>query len=342
MTTESELEELLDAVRAAPEIHQPSPFWQDLIEAGLRQLEESGFENFKRTVNTRYFNWRLLGIFRHQFAAIFRAWLRHPRMSVFRASFPHPRAETNDRSASFGPIEAWAYKTFVAMSESVIARQDSMDLLGKIEEPALGNPFLIEVDGHRVSQDLCNSIHEIYSIGGKAIRPGSSFAEIGAGYGRLGHVILKAIPDASYTVVDIPPALWISQRYLTTLYPDLPVFKCRPWTNYADIAEEFERARVRFVAAWQLELLPPKCFDYMVSISSLHEMTLAQVQNYFQLIQVHCRGRFYTKQWRVSIAQVNGCTLRETDYPVPAAWRTVYHRRHPIQRMFFEALYDVV
>jgi hypothetical protein len=87
-------------------------------------------------------------------------------------------------------------------------------------------------------------------------------------------------------------------------------------------------------------LLPPRPFDYFINISSLHEMTVPQVKNYFRLMNQLCRGRVYTKQWRVSRSAVNGCTIRERDYPVPDSWRTVFQRRHPIQRMFFEALYD--
>ena len=195
-----------------------------------------------------------------------------------------------------------------------------------------------------MSQDLCNSVHELYSMlgpGASPGRPAPAVAELGAGYGRLGYVLMNAVPDASYTIIDIPPALYLSQRYLTTLFPELPAFRFRPFAAYDDIAQEFSHARLRFLAPHQAELLPAKIFDYFINISSLHEMTLAQVQNYFRLIDRLCRGSFYTKQWRVSRTQVNGCTLREHDYPVPPGWRTVFHRRHPIQRMFFDALYAV-
>lgn len=56
-------------------------------------------------------------------------------------------------------------------------------------------------------------------------------------------------------------------------------------------------------------------------------MTLAQVKNYFAQIDRTCRGRLYTKQWRVSRTRINGCTLREYDYPV--------------QWMFFDTLHEV-
>jgi putative sugar O-methyltransferase len=118
------------------------------------------------------------------------------------------------------------------MYADVLARQDPQRLLERIEEPELGNPFLVRYRGLRVSQDLCNSIHELYSILGPDLSTpmrAPAFAELGAGYGRLGYVLMHAVPGASYTVIDIPPALYLSQRYLTTLFPDVPVFRFRPF-----------------------------------------------------------------------------------------------------------------
>jgi putative sugar O-methyltransferase len=346
LTPDPELARIVSGFQDVPDQYRPSPFWEALAAAGVKQLEATGFENFKRTVNTRYFNWRLLGIVRHQLFAVGAAWLAQPGAAVFRARFPQPRADIADRAASFDMLSAWVYKTYVAMYADVVARHDRRGLLRTIEEPSLGNPFLVQHNGRNVSQDLCNSIHELYSILGADGLPEASarptaFAEIGAGYGRMGHVILTAVPSASYCIIDIPPALYLSQRYLTTLFPELPAFKFRPFRQFADVASEFESSRIRFIAPHQLELLPAKSFDYVVNISSFHEMTLAQVGNYFTLIDRVCRGHLYTKQWRVSRTQENGCTLREHDYPVPANWRTVFHRRHPVQRMFFDALYEI-
>jgi putative sugar O-methyltransferase len=338
------LSQLLDELKTVPEVYRPSPFWQELAAVNVRQLEESGFENFKRTVNTRYFNWRILGILRHQLGAISREWLKDPEWSVFGAQMPQPRAALNDRAASLNGISAAIYRTFVAMYAEVLQRHDRRGLLQAIEEPLLGNPFLVSHAGRRISQDLCNSIHELYSIlgpEGAASQSAPAFVELGAGYGRLGYVMLTAIPNATYTIIDIPPALYLSQRYLTTLFPRVPAFRFRPFKSYDEIKNEFEATAIRFFAPHQAELLPQKSCDYFINISSLHEMTLEQVRNYFRLIDRLCRGRFYTKQWRVSRTQVNGCTLHEHDYPVPPTWRTIFHRRHPIQRMFFDALYDV-
>lgn len=342
----SGLGEMFAALSAAPEIYRPSRFWEDLNRVHIDQLVQAGFENFKRTVNTRYFNWRTLGIVRHQLVAVFLAWAKHPNPAVFSAQFSRPRQPGAGSAASFNRPAAWLYKTFVAMYTDVLGRRDPRGLLRRLEEPLLGNPFLVRHSGRGTSQDLCNSVHEFYSIlgpdgevpdGGRGV----GIAELGAGYGRLAYVFLSALPLISYCIIDIPPALYLSQRYLTTLFPDTPVFRFRPFTSYADVSSEFEASRIRFLAAHQLELLPPRVFDYFVNISSLHEMTGVQVAHYFRLMDRVCRGRVYTKQWRVSRVTVNGHVFRESDYPIPATWTTIFHRQHPIQRMFFEALYEV-
>ena len=334
-TMDSDLASMMEFCATGPELYRPSPFWTELGEAHVAQLEADGFEDFKRTVNTRYFNWRTLGILRHQLSPVALDWIRHPSAGALTARF-------EDR-APFGPVDGWIYKTFVAMYADRLGRSDSLGLLSRLNEPALGHPFLVEHRGREVTQDLCNSVHELYSALGA--NPDSDapleVCEIGAGYGRVAHAFLESLPNASYTIVDIPPALYLSQRYLTELFGGERVFAFRPFTDFEEVREEFEAARIRFVAAPQIELLPPDSFDQFMNISSLHEMTLAQVDNYLRQMDRLCRGRVYTKQWRTSRAAVNGGVIREDEYPIPAGWREVYHRRHPIQRMFFHALYEV-
>ena len=133
----------------------------------------------------------------------------------------------------------------------------------------------------------------------------------------------------------------MSQEYLSRVFPEERVFGFRPFARFEDVREEFEGARIRFLAAHQLELVPAKTFDRFLTISSLHEMSRPQIENYLAQIDRVCRGRFYTKQWRVSQTSVTGHVIREDEYPIPASWHQVYRRRHPVQRMFFEALYDV-
>jgi putative sugar O-methyltransferase len=240
-------------------------------------------------------------------------------------------------------MSAFIYRLYVAMLWDFVARQDSLDLLRALKEPEMGNPFLVQYKGRWTSQDLCNSVHEFYSAGGQegVDKPEWNVVELGAGYGRLGYVFLKALPASTYCIIDIPPALNIAEHYLTSIFPEERIFRFRPFKQYEGIEEEFKASRIRFLAAHQIEMLPDKQFDLFVNISSLHEMSYAQIVNYLAQIDRLCRGKFYTKQWRVSRAAVNGFIIRESEYPIPGSWETLYHRRHPIQRMFFEALYQI-
>jgi putative sugar O-methyltransferase len=352
------LNELLEEMKTAPEIYRPSPFWQELTAVGLKQLEGGGFENFKRSVNMTYFNWSVLGILQHQFLPVFWSWFRRPEWRIlgarfhgYRSALPAARIYRSVSDyrmllpdvASFNPVAAILYKWYVAMLWEHVNRQDALKLISSLDEPSLGNPFLVEYKGRSTSQDLCNSVHEFYSATGEGASTSQSWnvAELGAGYGRLAYVFRHAAPSCTYTIIDIPPALNVAQEYLTRVFPDVAAFRFRTFKRYEDVQEEFESSRIRFLAAHQIALLPPKQFDLFVNISSLHEMTYPQIENYVEQIGRLCRGRFYTKQWRIARTAVNGRVITESEYPIPASWTCVYHRRHPIQRMFFHALYEV-
>lgn len=341
VTPDAVLNSMMQAMKSAPPLYAPSAFWEQLVATHIQELGRDGYDNFKRTINMRYFNWGIIGIIRHQLLPVLRRWIARPNLSPFTAQFNNYQAGIGSRAKSFNPITAAIYKVYVAMLADFVADSDRGGLMDTVTEPETGNPFVIYHRGRRVTQDLCNSIHEFYSSTSSCdpSKPGFRIAELGAGYGRLGQVCLSALPNASYCVIDIPPALYVAQRYLTEVFPDQKAFKFREFTTFEEIRTEFEDARIRFLAAHQIELLPPDQFDLFINISSLHEMTRGQIANYFEQINRLCRGSFYTKQWRVSKAKGNGFTLKEFDYPIPINWRKVFHRRHPIQRMFFEALY---
>jgi len=340
-TPENVLNAMMQSMKQASPLYTPSAFWDDLARKHIKQLDHDGFKNFKRTLNMRYFNWGVFAILRHQFLPIFRRWMSHPSMVPFSAEFNDYGASPGSKTKSFDPITANIYRVYVAMLADFVADSDKLGLLDKLAEPAIGNPFVIKYRGRYLSQDLCNSVHEFYhsTTACDPFKPGFRIAELGAGYGRLGHVYLSVLPNASYCVIDIPPALYISQRYLTEIFPEEKVFKFREFNSFEDVRAEFENSRIRFLAAHQIELLPPNQFDLFINISSLHEMTREQVANYIHYIDRLCRGSFYTKQWHTSNATINGYALKESEYPIPANWKEVFHRQHPIQSLFFEALY---
>jgi len=337
------LDEMYQAFEFAPRLYQPSPFWRELNSEHTKRLNCWHFSNFKRTVATKYFNWTLLGIVAHQFTPIALHWLFQPDWAVFRTYLPNYDTPKGPGIQHFDQASALLYKLYVAMLAYYVAQRDRLKLLERFEEPEIGNPWRISYRDRWMSQDLCNSIYEFYSTGADTIDPRSpaQIAELGAGYGRLAYVFLKTLQNASYTIIDIPPALYISQEYLSQVFSEEHIFRFRPFQHYDEIREEFEAARIRFVMANQITLLPPKQIDLFVTISSLHEMTYEQITHYLSEINRLTRGRFFTKQWRKSRAKQNNFVIRESEYPIPNDWSLVRHRRHPIQSWFFESLYEI-
>jgi putative sugar O-methyltransferase len=165
--------------------------------------------------------------------------------------------------------------------------------------------------------------------------------ELGSGYGRTAYVYLTLNPEYRYILVDIPPALYICEKYLSDVFKDRKIFRFRPFERYEDIKEEYENADIIFLMPNQLELLPEKSIDLFINISSLHEMRIDQIRYYFEVMEKLTRKYFYTKQWKVSTIPHEDVVINQEDYPVDDSWKMIYSRECVVQELFFEELYDL-
>jgi putative sugar O-methyltransferase len=165
-----------------------------------------------------------------------------------------------------------------------------------------------------------------------------SVVEIGAGYGRLGFVLLSSAP-CRYTVVDIPPALALSQWYLTSLFPQKHAFQFRPWHSFSEVERELELADMRFLTPDQFALCPPRYFDVGITISTLPEMTRAQFDFYLSRLSSLVSGAIYTKQWLEHHNARDDVTIRRSDFVLPNPWRLTIDRVDGVQDAFFERMW---
>ena len=319
-------------------IFQPSAFWKRLGQQHTEELQRFGVDNFKRTVNLRYFNWGLLGLFAHQALPLGLAWLRSPKFAVLSAHVTNNH--DGPRELAFNALSGRIYAIICAMLFDRIQRDDPEHLLDRYVEPNYGNPFLIRAFDHSFTQDACNSVNEYYaSTSGLSDISSKTVLEIGAGYGRLAHLFLSMNPGLKYWIIDIKPAIDVSQNYLTKTLPQRKIFTYRPFTNFADVSDEVMASDVCFFMADQTPLLPAQSADLVICISNLHEMSREQINFYYDQIDRLCRGFFYSKQWMKSIATENGFTIRREEYPTKRSWRELFNRRHDVQSWFFHSLY---
>jgi putative sugar O-methyltransferase len=321
-----------DLQQGPPEV-QPSKYWVELNRSDESQLLAVGFANFKRTVARHYFTWTQI-------------WPWDSQLRFLMSQLPVSVTCANILR-TFRPIKHQHIPVPQSLALNFLSHMlwdyasRTCPFLNQLAEPEIGNPPRLLRNGRLISQDLANSALEAQSI--LAGLPGTSgvkrVAELGAGYGRNAQVLLSLLPNVRYVVIDIPPALYVSQRYLSSVFPTRKVFTWRPFESYAEIKDEFEQADLAFVLPSQIELLPDAYFDLFVNVSSLHEMRLEQIRYFFTQIRrlVRDQGWFYLKAWKVSRIPFENIVIRQEEYPL-AEWRILFERQAMVQTRFFEAL----
>lgn len=321
---------MLAAVERAPALYRPSRYWQRLNRDHLASLASpEGFAHFKRTLNESYFQFGLYA-FPRALLTIVGRWMTHHDVRALTARFERPTR------ARFAPLLAPA----TALFAEAVATLRGGDSLWDLEEPAVGDPMVVRWGRRRTTQDICHSVEEYLAMrNALADRRLARVGELGAGYGRVAWTWLHLDRSTQYYVIDIPPALYVSQRYLGEVLPDVPTFRFRPFASYGEVAAEISAARLVFLMPHQLELLPDRHLDLMLTISTLHEMRHEQIVNYLRLVDAKCASAFYLKQWRSWRNPVDGIEVARGDYVMPSGWTIVFDRKPLLPREFFEALY---
>jgi putative sugar O-methyltransferase len=304
----------------------------------LAQLQQHGYENFKRTIALNYFTFvrilpwdsQIIFLLRHlplpvSFDCLWRAFSapKHDFFSAFNW--------IQSRLYNFLTLASWEYSRKAVRDPSLLA----------LREPAEGNPALItDRSGAQISQDLANSIIEISAMN-LSLRPGSVVLELGAGYGRDAYAILATNPGIKYVIVDIAPALWVAETYLRHEFPDLRIFCYRDFERFADIEKDFLECDIAFFLSTQISRLPNGIADLVINVSSLHEMRLEQIGFYLSQFDRLLKegGSFYFKQWKRGAVPFEDVVIHQRDYPIPRNWTRDLSREAPIQSNFFEERY---
>jgi len=312
----------------------PSRYWVELNRKNLQQLVDSRYENFKRTLARNYFTW-IVNPLNKQIRFLMREAGFWNSTKIFFSALAAPRHDLLKRKHTI------FYNILTNLLWSYVEKNDTQGQLNRLVEPLEGNPLKVMRNGKLISQDLANSLIEYNAILHPDLdrREVRTIMELGPGYGRTAHVFLTLQPGCRYILVDIPPALFVAQRYLTALFADRKVFSFRPFDNFSDVQQEFEAADIIFLTPNQLELLPDKSVDLFINISSLHEMRMDQISYYFGEIERLTKKYFYFKQWKETTVPFENETIREADYPVRENWHLVYRQQCAVQHKFFEALY---
>lgn len=324
----------------------PSRFWEGFAKRNAGSLRADGATSFKRSVNFNYFQWVINSPRQPEFRAVIKRWLRSPSFAALRArvcvegvDWERPRAP-KQLPLRWRPL---GHAIYVGMLWDIARRRVPADALAPVEEPLLGNPIAVRSRGRRVSEDLANTVLEYGAFAEHVSSDRLSTAtllEVGAGYGRFVDLLLTMHPGARAFVVDIPPALALSQTYLTARHPRRRAHRFSGGLTGAELEDALAGVELAFLTPNQLQSLGPIRADLVINTSSLHEMLPVQVEEYFRLFDRHAAGGFfYTKQWKRWHNPVDDVQTDERGYPYPAHWTRLIDRTPVAQPEFFEALF---
>lgn len=352
---------------SAKPVYHPSKLWEFFNKVNLEQLRLSGLHGFKRTINQNYFNFLPLSLFDPQLSRLAKWSLLHPSLTFFKTKVFDPDVLQED--GSLLPADRWVfslkgdssgllritgielgrtaqlalYRLLMAMLWDYTRAHDKLGLAGRLSEPRTGSPIEVYIGSKLVSQDLAHSILECNSILGAIDTEErlsiSRVAEVGAGYGRLGHVLMQAV-RCQYVVFDIPPGLLVSQWYLGETFPGKRIFRFRHFEHFEDIAEELAQADIAFFSANQIELFPEGYFDLTINISSLHELRPDQIDNLLAQTYRVTRHYVYLKQYKEYINPYDGLRILEDSYRLAPGWKHRYYRDDGVDSRFFETLIE--
>ncbi len=341
---------MMDEMKASEPIYAPSKFWQHFNEINVNQLASAGFNNFKLTANLNYHNFAPRNLFDAKVRRLVRLWRQSPTLKPLLVSIEdgfvrmggNEALRTQQAVLGFSNKRMFHYKIFVALLWVYSRSVDHLRVLDRLREPELGNPIRVLYEDQLISQDLATSSREFNAIMGAIPqeRRGSAaltIGELGAGYGRLAHVFAESTP-CRYIIFDIPPALGVAQWYLGGLFPKKRIFRFRHFSKFSDIAAELERSEIAFFTPNQIALFPDRYFDLFVSISSLHEMRVPQIEHYLAQMSRLTARFMYLKQYYRYVNPYDNLLVERSAYHLPEAWQPIFEKTEAVYADFFELM----
>jgi len=309
-----------------------SNFWNGFNKLNIEQLTQYGFANFKQTVAGNYFTWKVS--IDHPYASNLKNLV--PNLDVVFTS-----EELHRKHLLWTPQESLNYNIITQYFLNFMLNAGWEDYIASIEEPLVGNPPYSIYNGKRVSQDIFNSLLEYLSVVYHCPMDNiSTIIEVGAGYGRTAFCFLTFNPDKKYVIVDFPPALYVSQTYLSAVFKDKKVMKYRSFESFSEISEEYAEADIVFITPEQLSKIPDHSAELFLAIDCLHEMKAERVAHYFNEAERLC-SYFYYKCWVNTYVGPDNVYHTEDSYPVRNNWKKIFKQPCAIPSGFFHSMYNM-
>ena len=156
--------------------------------------------------------------------------------------------------------------------------------LSGLEDSLVGNPEdTFSVDGKYYTPSLLSYYCQYaYCCKYADFNSVDTIMEIGCGAGRQTEVIKKFHPDICFYVFDIPPPLYVCERYLSTLFPD-SVVSYRQTRTMTSVPKQ-SRGKIFIFGNWKLSELTNLDYDLFWNSASFQELEPSVVLNYLKYV----------------------------------------------------------
>jgi hypothetical protein len=306
-------------------------YWSHISKFNIVNLEDQGYNDFKSNITKNYYIW--ITSKDHQYAQkldrlVKKKFVRLPKEELLRMQ---PGMSYKD-SQQFNKVTELFINYIYKLKED--------DTLSQLEEPLTGNPCYVKFQDKRVSQDVLYSVLELHSLKqGCDVVSLDRIYEIGAGSGRTAHTILSLYPSIKYVIVDIAPALYVSQTYLSDVFPDKKIMKFRAFGDFKEVEEEYRASDVVFLTPDQLRMLPEQGESSLfMAINCFTEFSNESVNGYLKEADRLSRYVYFNTWKRARLAKDLFYTDTDSFKPIES-WKEVYKRPYTISPDFFEAFY---
>lgn len=261
----------------------------------------------------------------------------------------------NTRFSGITRNDARLYEWFLWTYYQLVRQRDCLGLFDRLEATLSESPAYraffdgkvlpvgipVVINGRKISADLIFSIDDFYNLyelmPDIATREGVVVADLGAGWGRLGHVLLQVNPGIKYAIFDIPESLLVAYSYLPGV---LANFSFSPYGESRAL-EKIDRKMLQsrsiwFFGAQQIEGMAPGSVDVVANIASFQEMSIDQVNCYLDIFGKMARGgHIYLRN------DLSGARSNFKDYQFARDCEQIFHRLSRYSQFVIEAGYRV-
>ena len=338
---------------ASKPIYLAGKFWETFGRLHLQFLEKYGVENFKRTISHHYQNWFMCFLDDAQYVQLIKLlpthlsvdpWLNHIEILDhvgFHGTANYDDAFQNPTYPLASRKESEIYKVAVGLLWEYVKATDTFGITNQLAESEVGNPIRIWRKGKLISSDLAHSIRE-RNIFLKALslsgNEGLVIGELGAGSGRLVEVFGRTT-NYRHFIFDITPALFVSQWYIKTLFPNEKIFEFRHFDDFNEICDELQDCRFAFFTSNQIEKLPDDYINLFINLNSLAEMRSEQIKNFLNQIDRLTTSAFLSRQQINSINPMELIPLTKADFAMHERWKLILDTEDEIYPMFFNQIW---